>query len=39
MGLKSTSTVHGYLKTLEAKGFIERKGNFPRALRVIRPEN
>ena len=39
MGLKSSSTVHMYLKNLELKGFIERKENFPRALRVIRPEN
>ncbi|WP_313758493.1 LexA repressor [Tissierella sp.] len=36
VGLKSTSTVHKYLKGLELKGFIERKENFPRALRVIR---
>lgn len=37
IGLKSTSTVHGYLRNLELKGFIERRENFPRALRVIRP--
>lgn len=36
VGLKSSSTVHGYLKSLELKGFIERKDNFPRALRIIR---
>lgn len=36
VGLKSTSTVHVYLKKLQEKGFIERKENFPRALRVIR---
>lgn len=35
-GLKSSSTVHGYLKSLELKGFIERKDNFPRALKIIR---
>ncbi len=36
IGLKSTSSVHEHLKNLELKGFIERKDNFPRALRVIR---
>ena len=36
VGLKSTSTVHTYLKRLELKGFIERKENCPRALRVLR---
>ncbi|WP_313757090.1 winged helix-turn-helix transcriptional regulator [Tissierella sp.] len=36
IGLKSTSTVHTYLKSLESKGFIERKENFPRALRVLK---
>ncbi|WP_333638505.1 LexA repressor [Tissierella praeacuta] len=36
VGLKSTSTVHKYLKGLELKGFIERKENFPRALRVLK---
>ncbi len=35
-GLKSTSTVHTYLKGLQEKGFIQRKENFPRALRVIK---
>ncbi|MGJ0848077.1 winged helix-turn-helix transcriptional regulator [Tissierella praeacuta] len=35
VGLKSTSTVHTYLKSLESKGFIERKENSPRTLRVI----
>ncbi|WMM26803.1 LexA repressor [Tissierella sp. MB52-C2] len=39
MGLKSSSTVHMYLKNLELKGFIERRENIPRALRIIRPEN
>lgn len=38
-GLKSSSTVHMYLKNLELKGFIERKENLPRALRVIRQES
>lgn len=36
VGFKSTSTVHVYLKKLQEKGFIERKENFPRALRVIK---
>lgn len=36
VGLKSTSTVHVHLKHLQEKGFIERKENFPRALRVIK---
>lgn len=36
VGLKSTSTVHTYLKSLESKGFIERKENLPRALRVLK---
>lgn len=36
VGLKSTSTVHTHLKKLELKGYIERKENFPRALRVIK---
>lgn len=35
-GLKSSSTVHMYLKNLELKGFIERKENLPRALRVLK---
>lgn len=34
--LKSTSTVHTYLKGLQEKGYIQRKENFPRALRVIK---
>jgi repressor LexA len=34
--LKSTSTVHGHLTNLEDKGYIERKENSPRALRVLK---
>ncbi|WP_132983720.1 hypothetical protein [Tissierella praeacuta] len=36
VGLKSTSTAHTYLKSLELKGFIEREENLPRALRVLK---
>lgn len=36
VGLKSSSTTHKYLKKLESKGYIERKENFPRTLRVIK---
>lgn len=36
VGLKSTSTVHEYLKRLQEKGYIERKENFPRTLKVLR---
>lgn len=36
VGFKSSSTVHSYLKSLQDKGYIERKENFPRALRVIK---
>lgn len=36
VGLNSSSTVHGYLNKLEQKGYIERKANSPRALRVIK---
>lgn len=36
IGFKSTSSVHAHLKNLETKGFIERKENFPRALKIIR---
>lgn len=36
IGVKSTSTVHNYLKGLQNKGFIERKENFPRALRILK---
>lgn len=36
VGLKSTSTVHGYLKILEDGGYIKRLEKSPRALRVVR---
>lgn len=34
--LKSTSTVHNHLINLENKGYIERKENSPRAMRVVK---
>lgn len=36
VGLKSSSTVHGHLKKIEEKGYIERKESSPRALRIIK---
>lgn len=33
-GIKSTSTVHSYLKTLEDEGYITRKSGLNRAIRV-----
>lgn len=35
VGLKSTSTVHGYLTRLEKKGFIKKDPTKPRALKVL----
>lgn len=35
VGLRSTSTVHGYLNTLEQKGFIKRDLTKPRAIDII----
>ncbi len=35
VGLKSTSTVHGYLERLEKKGFIRRDPTKPRAIEVL----
>lgn len=35
VGLKSTSTVHGYLNALEKKGFIKRDLTKPRAIDVL----
>ena len=31
-GLKSTSTVYGYLKRLEKQGYIKKKDNSPRSI-------
>lgn len=35
VGLKSTSTVHAHLKTLERKGYINRESTKTRALEII----
>jgi len=35
VGLKSTSTVHGYLQRLEKKGFIKKDATKTRALKVL----
>lgn len=37
VGLKSTSTVHGHLRTLETKGYIRRDPTKPRAIEVLLP--
>lgn len=36
VGLKSSSTVHNYLKGLEEKGYLERHKSCPRALKLLR---
>lgn len=35
VGLKSTSTAHGHLKTLEKKGLLKRSPTKPRALEIV----
>ncbi len=35
VGLKSSSTVHGYLKRLEECGYIMRNKDCPRTIRII----
>lgn len=35
-GLSSTSTVHGYLNRLEERGYITRRKEIPRSIRVIK---
>lgn len=35
IGLKSTSSVHIYLKRLEERGYIIRKNECPRAIKVV----
>ncbi|MCF0136596.1 MAG: transcriptional repressor LexA [Lachnospiraceae bacterium] len=40
VGLSSTSTVHGHLSRLEAKGYIRRDPSKPRAIEIVRrPEH
>lgn len=39
VGLKSTSTVHGHLSRLEAKGYIRRDPTKPRAIEVLLPSD
>lgn len=35
VGLKSSSTVHGHLNTLEKKGYLRRNPSTPRAIEII----
>ncbi len=39
VGLRSTSTAHGYLARLEKKGLIRRDPSLPRAIEVLDPES
>ena len=39
VGLKSTSTVHGYLNRLEASGYIRRDPTKPRAIEILLPSD
>lgn len=36
LGLSSTSTVHEYLSRIEEKGYISRKKESPRSIRVVK---
>lgn len=36
VGLKSTSSVHGHLNKLEELGYISRKKESPRSLRILK---
>lgn len=38
VGLSSSSTVHGYLKKLEKKGYLRRDPTKPRAIELLEPE-
>ncbi len=35
LGIRSTSTVHGYLAALETKGYIRRRSTKPRAIEIL----
>lgn len=35
-GLKSTSTVHGYIKRLEKQGYIKIKQGSARSIRIVK---
>lgn len=39
VGLKSSSTVHGYLNSLEKKGYIRRNPSTPRAIEITDGSN
>lgn len=39
VGLRSSSTVHGYLSTLEEKGYIRRNPSTPRAIEITDGSN
>ncbi|MDD3653631.1 MAG: transcriptional repressor LexA [Desulfotomaculaceae bacterium] len=39
VGLSSSSTVHGYLKRLESKGYLKRDATKPRALEIIKDKH
>lgn len=39
VGLSSTSTVHGHLRTLEKKGYIRKGNNKKRAIEVVDTDN
>ncbi len=38
-GITSTSTVHAHLNKLEEKGYITRKRESPRSIRVVKEYN
>ena len=38
VGLKSTSSVHSHLETLEKNGYIRRDPSKPRAIEILRSE-
>ena len=38
VGLRSTSTVHGYLSKLEKLGLIQKDPSKPRALKIVKPK-